>query len=210
MGPRPFSRGNSHWSYASGRSTSWASMGPRPFSRGNENPGTQGGQTSRRFNGAATFQSRKRHRIGRRPDQTSRFNGAATFQSRKRGGIPGAAKARSSFNGAATFQSRKRGWVLSQAAPVVVLQWGRDLSVAETRAGVRRGLGPGALQWGRDLSVAETDLRSARAAWKAKLQWGRDLSVAETWQMWLTWAFSLLRASMGPRPFSRGNMGARG
>ena len=85
-----------------------------------------------------------------------------------------------------------------------MLQWGRDLSVAEgagaaimpgaqagsfngaatfrSRKGHRPGNGPGAgagLQWGRDLSVAEgLDVDADNVA-AFVLQWGRDLSVAE-------------------------------
>ena len=37
------------------------------------------------------------------------------------------------------------------------------------------------LQWGRDLSVAETDLTlTVTDTFSLTLQWGRDLSVAET------------------------------
>ena len=85
------------------------------------------------------------------------------------------------------------------------LQWGRDLSAAETiavhvmpsRAAAAsmgpRPLGRGdgsarysaslvvpALQWGRDLSAAETAMGIVVAVAVAWLQWGRDLSAAET------------------------------
>jgi len=36
------------------------------------------------------------------------------------------------------------------------------------------------LQWSRDLSIAETLVRKAREARAAQLQWSRDLSIAET------------------------------
>ena len=39
------------------------------------------------------------------------------------------------------------------------LQWGRDLSVAETRSQATRVVAAAMLQWGRDLSVAETGRR---------------------------------------------------
>ena len=35
------------------------------------------------------------------------------------------------------------------------------------------------LQWGRDLSVAEMSLEVSHTILPSKLQWGRDLSVAE-------------------------------
>ena len=108
------------------------------------------------------------------------------------------------FNGAATFQSRKPvrkdgGGLLNK-----ILQWSRDLSVAETGLSRRRSSTGGRLQWSRDLSVAETsrnrrDLRThnpfnGAATFQSRkpehtetktverkcLQWSRDLSVAET------------------------------
>ena len=109
------------------------------------------------------------------------------------------------------------------------LQWGRDLSVAET--GMTRGWRsePSSLQWGRDLSVAETGACRGRDPASSMLQWGRDLSVAETQlrfsppaptlasfngaatfqsrkpHPYLSIHLSIPHASMGPRPFSRGN-----
>ena len=65
-------------------------------------------------------------------------------------------RANAYFNGAATSQSRK------PAAPCrssrrAALQWGRNLSVAETRRGRSQlRIYPTLLQWGRNLSVAET------------------------------------------------------
>jgi len=62
------------------------------------------------------------------------------------------------FNGAATFRSRKhrgRGNLLY----VILfdrLQWGRDLSIAETGPVTVIAPQATALQWGRDLSIAET------------------------------------------------------
>ena len=38
---------------------------------------------------------------------------------------------------------------------------------------------PDLLQWGRDLSIAERRPRAIIAALKVTLQWGRDLSIAE-------------------------------
>ena len=108
------------------------------------------------FNGAATFRSRKDVR-GRRPHRPHpSFNGAATFRSRKvparptfqRPGLRASMGPRpfgrgryimtddelkdvAGFNGAATFRSRK-GLDGSEAIQdIPVLQWGRDLSVAE-------------------------------------------------------------------------------
>ena len=63
---------------------------------------------------------------------------------------------------------------------------------------------PWLLQWGRDLSVAETGGGGEVRGVPRSLQWGRDLSVAETTPWHSSWADRAL-ASMGPRPFSRGN-----
>ena len=60
-----------------------------------------------------------------------------------------------------------------------LLQWGRDLSVAEGIRDKPDGRAPTELQWGRDLSVAEgLDCKDDNTC-KGLLQWGRDLSVAE-------------------------------
>ena len=85
-----------------------------------------------------------------------------------------------SFNGAATFQSQRRR--------------GRGPQDAQRKA----------LQWGRDLSVAETTARMKDPCAICSLQWGRDLSVAETCNFLTAHGYRIAgRASMGPRPFSR-------
>ena len=59
------------------------------------------------------------------------------------------------------------------------------------------------LQWGRDLSVAEcAPLFLKLRQTLQTLQWGRDLSVAE-WSIRQR-VSAMYRASMGPRPFGRG------
>ncbi len=85
-----------------------------------------------------------------------------------------------------------------------MLQWGRDLSIAEFRRrgdveilphrasmgprSIDRGIlfsgylshtHPAPLQWGRDLSIAEFNVSVPTAAFVYMLQWGRDLSIAE-------------------------------
>ena len=62
----------------------------------------------------------------------------------------------SSFNGAATFQSRKQVKGVDPLLHAPQLQWGRDLSVAETWNLETGEYEQVKLQWGRDLSVAET------------------------------------------------------
>ena len=84
-------------------------MGPRPFSRGNAVVGPSDDVASGCFNGAATFQPRKHRRDYRERQRKGGFNGAATFQPRKQ-------------------RRRIPAWRIP-----VRLQWGRDLSAAETR-----------------------------------------------------------------------------
>ncbi len=60
-----------------------------------------------------------------------------------------------------------------------VLQWGRDLEVAERATSSTRTQPSKVLQWGRDLEVAERNLARLKIATAAELQWGRDLEVAE-------------------------------
>ncbi len=118
---------------------------------------------------------------------------------------------------------------MSWAMPLL-LQWGRDLSVAEIQYVPASTQGFIMLQWGRDLSVAEIRSESMHVDALVKLQWGRDLSVAEMWQasgspdvtiFSLQWGRDLsvaeiqrdrrprlrhVHASMGPRPFGRGDL----
>ena len=156
MGPRPFSRGNARILRSSRRRRN-ASMGPRPFSRGNLFIPSWWKYNPPGFNGAATFQPRKPQSPSDSPDSQGGFNGAATFQPRKR-----------------------LAWIAPQSH-ATLLQWGRDLSAAETCTGRRQSRNPMRLQWGRDLSAAETPLSvSDQTIGEAELQWGRDLSAAET------------------------------
>ena len=85
-----------------------------------------------------------------------------------------------SFNGAATFQSQRLAQITTHSISPCQLQWGRDLSVAETSLWSLTMLRKLRLQWGRDLSVAETRPPLSCCAPASSLQWGRDLSVAET------------------------------
>ena len=84
-----------------------------------------------------------------------------------------------------------------------MLQWGRDLSVADTGRSKESSTWRYRLQWGRDLSVADTGSSTWTRYWPL-LQWGRDLSVADTGAA-RGLPDSDIPASMGPRPFSRGH-----
>ena len=142
--------------------------------------------------------------LGPRPRPRRRFNGAATFRSRKGGAGSAAAHEDErasmgprpfgrgrigdychvhlwdpSFNGAATFRSRKgEGTHQRNEADKLASMGprpfgrGRDVEDKHVAATV-------SLQWGRDLSVAEGSSYTARARSASGLQRGRDLSVAE-------------------------------
>ena len=82
--------------------------------------------------------------------------------------------------------SRGNVKTLAQKIWYVVLQWGRNLSVAETGwSGITYRRYDLSLQWGRNLSVAETRRHVLRAD-----------SLADEGRA---------GASMGPQPLSRGN-----
>ena len=59
------------------------------------------------------------------------------------------------------------------------------------------------LQWGRDLSIAESVHEPLGVVGPDPLQWGRDLSIAESTSEDFAAKADLL-ASMGPRSFDRG------
>ena len=105
--------------------------------------------------------------------------------------------------GAAIFRSRKGHDMATRHAQASPLQWGRDLSIAESQtktavpavsplgfngaAIFRSRKGPNnwlsdaplSLQWGRDLSIAERLVALSVIGREFALQWGRDLSIAE-------------------------------
>ena len=61
----------------------------------------------------------------------------------------------------------------------MMLQWGRNLTVAEGSVGTIVAIAEGKLQWGRNLTVAEGALPSPAVPEALPLQWGRNLTVAE-------------------------------
>ena len=64
------------------------------------------------------------------------------------------------------------------------------------------------LQWGRDLKIAEMGFFATRVKSSAALQWGRDLKIAEMCRVDDQW-MKVAIASMGPRSEDRGNALAR-
>ena len=155
------------------------------------------------FNGAATFRPRRAVPAVQRHGQRDASMGPRPFGRGEIQGRTGRSE-RSRFNGAATFRPR-RGVPARAARPNgVPLQWGRDLSAAESGViqdvGARPGgasMGPrpfgrgectagarghavaGASMGPRPFGRGEPKYLSAinRAA---ALQWGRDLSAAES------------------------------
>ena len=144
MGPQPSSRGNQFVAELLGGvpRVLHASMGPQPSSRGNLR---LPGQTADIASYIQSLQWGRNLPVAEitvycrgssLPDYPPcRFNGAATFQSRKYcSGRFRPPSRRSCFNGAATFQSRKLTLTRFAGNPdfgATVLQWGRNLPVAE-------------------------------------------------------------------------------
>ena len=227
--PQPFSRGDLARNSQSEHQLA-ASMEPRPFSRGDSRSTTPAATIRHCFNGAATIQSR---RLGTfwacdpnpglasmEPRPFSRGDDAGRHE-RNRGVIasmeprpfsrgdstlPVPLPASSPrFNGAATIQSRRRSWSSSCARYSMPLQWSRDHSVAETRSRWRhpRGVhgsfnGAATIQSRRLRSLASKTARSSSFNGAATIQSRRHDALQP-------WPWPRARASMEPRPFSRGD-----
>ena len=231
MGPRLFSRGNSaaeagglggvfglQWGRGSSAAEmtrtdtlllglAAASMGPRLFSRGNAISRPTSSSARPSFNGAAALQPRKsppREVASRRTARASM--GPRLFS-----------RGNTAPN---TFICDLNG-----------LQWGRGSSAAEIRTQAKSVVVPAQLQWGRGSSAAEIRFSEVTPRPVANaLQWGRGSSAAEMTPESLpcgrmrrsfngaaalqprkfNWTMHArpraVRASMGPRLFSRGNM----
>ena len=108
------------------------------------------------------------------------FNGAATLPSRMSGcWVPGV-RPHGCFNGAATLPSRMFGLERLEPRTVVVLQWGRDVTVADVMRPSIGGISSLRwLQWGRDVTVADVSPDPHRPGADSRLQWGRDVTVAD-------------------------------
>ena len=178
-------------------------MGPRPFGRGRCRIVHRARGPARRFNGAATFRSRKgppprpnstrrpasmgprpfgrgRRRQGRAVRRRCRLQWGRDLSVAEGTSRATAAAITVCFNGAATFRSRKVRAKHGGALPPCRLQWGRDLSVAEGR-------------WPAYATPSQLPRFNGAATFRSRkgpgttpsstlvplLQWGRDLSVAE-------------------------------
>ncbi len=111
---------------------------------------------------------------------------------------------RGSFNGATAFQP----WKYQRPAPgfyhAAVLQWGHGLSAVEIFAAVAAKQEAKTLQWGHGLSAVEIARSKIHVFAHPRLQWGHGLSAVEIGARCEPPGDGE-GASMGPRPFSRGN-----
>ena len=109
-----------------------ASMEPRPFSRGDKPQLILGMHEGSRFNGAATFQSRRPvvtfqpHLLDTASMEPRPFSRGDCCQTMR------CWHTATGFNGAATIQSRRRLVDARYSEEFDWLQWSRDHSVAET------------------------------------------------------------------------------
>ena len=227
MGPQPLSRGNATPTptatatptHFNGAATSQSrklrgtrlgghyrgtSMGPQPLSRGNYSRTGTGTRHRRHFNGAATSQSRKHY-----PDDMWFMLDWLTSmgpQPLSRGNSAKAIRANAIRRTSMGPQPLSRGneiW-LFDALDHSILQWGRNLSVAETQITKSVKAAPATLQWGRNLSVAETSGLPGHPRFKnghfngaATSQSRKPAGEDGTPPSGST--------SMGPQPLSRGN-----
>ena len=201
MGPRPFGRGRPA-RIPLARPHPPASMGPRPFGRGRlamlerrpEQVGLQWGRdlsvaegpcasagilTPAMLQWGRDLSVAEGSRWCRRAQPLRRFNGAATFRSRK----VHTPTRRSPSPHPASMGPRPfgRGRQMPYRTTTVanLLQWGRDLSVAEgvaarlARLCVDRFNGAATFRSRKALAQGGTQILYGQ------LQWGRDLSVAE-------------------------------
>ena len=132
----------------------------------------------------------------------SRFNGAATFRSRKAFQcLPCLQCLAAASMGPRPF-GRGRSIKDYSFVFMIKLQWGRDLSVAEGNMDAVGADDAAKLQWGRDLSVAEGPYGPCPPATTAGFNGAatfRSRKAAKARQV-----RTLHAASMGPRPFGRG------
>src|SRR5579884_1851609 len=92
-----------------------------------------------------------------------------------------------------------------QQGTYVLLQWGRDLIVAETRGFSGGGTTSGRASMGPRLNSGGDVRPAVRSTVPLTLQWGRDLIVAETRIYSSRISSCPGSASMGPRLNSRGD-----
>ena len=178
--------------------------GAATFQSRTPSPPVRGSRAWPGFNGAATFQSRTRRTQPLRRHGHYRFNGAATFQSRTRARTSPIRVPMPRFNGAATFQSRTRA-DRPRARGIGSASMGpRPFSRGHADDRLASLCRDSWLQWGRDLSVADTPYRFPHWPLRACCFNGAATFQSRT-RSSRHRARAAAVASMGPRPFSRGH-----
>ena len=203
MGPQPSSRGNLETAVDGDQSAS-ASMGPQPSSRGNWSATPSASARLESFNGAATFQSRKspRRRILRAqvrasmgPQPSSRGN----EYKRARDQVSNAASM-----GPQPSSRGNAGRVSYNCVPSVLLQWGRNLPVAEIRRRCERREPKYVAFNGAATFQSRKFVLNVHRRLKVGASMGPQPSSRGNFKNKNT-AIAFILASMGPQPSSRGN-----
>ena len=182
-------------------------MEPRPFSRGDTSPSRPTDTQPRLLQWSRDLSvAETRNRPRRRVRFDLGFNGAATFQSRRRQS-PKARPASTTlrFNGAATFQSRRLGRLVGKAARGMASMEPRPFSRGDSTPSTTSCPTPFCFNGAATFQSRRRVAAQSMSGLSSKLQWSRDLSVAETMGH-LAVVLRPVLASMEPRPFSRGDM----
>ena len=161
------------------------------------------------FNGATTFQPWKPPSTRTEGSPRWSFNGATTFQPWKPVHTGRPHTIVRSFNGATTFQPWKLSGLASVEEQTLPLQWGHDLSAVETRGtgrghgrGDQASMGPRPFSRGNDPFALDDYTLVERFNGATTFQpWKLGVDQEISGGVWV-WS----SASMGPRPFSRGNV----
>ena len=158
------------------------------------------------FNGATAFQPWKSTSVNMPRIVSSSFNGATAFQPWKSERSLGLR--RRAIRASMGPRPFSRGNVNAKDSTLLgrtQLQWGHGLSAVEMSTPSKRGARRAkALQWGHGLSAVEMARSRTLRRHRPPLQWGHGLSAVEI-QRASPELDIPRRASMGPRPFSRGN-----
>ena len=108
------------------------------------------------FNGAATYSLRKGFHRSSFASDSRYFNGAATYSLRKVQEHIADHICCNHFNGAATYSLRKVCHTSGYFLESILLQWGRNILVAESSSSALTRQSTLQLQWGRNILVAES------------------------------------------------------
>ena len=183
MGPLPFSSGNDARHAGSMVAVAVASMGPLPFSSGNEAMQAVSARWVFASMGPLPFSSGNEYEVDVPGQLNKRFNGAAAFQQRKSERGPGVREGgQAASMGPLPFSSGNIIRTRSIVSGDNWLQWGRCLSAAEIRYIIIM------------VGYARKRINGA-AAFQQRKSFGS-----------CDWLWPGKEASMGPLPFSSGNL----